>query len=90
MAQLKAFRDILAEGLHIHFQENELIQEIFEFEPILSLTNADRVSRPSSAMSSYSVPSDAELSVLDKKARGKQIRARKKSNRRNDLLIEVG
>nr|CAG8481239.1 11044_t:CDS:2 [Entrophospora candida] len=90
VAQLKAFRDVLAEGLHIHFQENELIQDIFEFEPTLSLTNADRVSRPCSAMSSYSVPSDAELSVLDKKARGKRIRARKKSNRRNDLLIEVG
>ncbi|CAG8596338.1 6448_t:CDS:2 [Funneliformis caledonium] len=49
IVELNAFRDVLAEGLHVHFLENELLQELFNFVPPRALP-INQGSRPTSAM----------------------------------------
>ncbi|CAG8665330.1 18374_t:CDS:2, partial [Racocetra fulgida] len=56
--QLNAFREILSEGLHVHFQENELLQAIFEFVPPPTLVS-NRL-RPDSALSFHTTGSDTD------------------------------
>jgi len=85
--ELNAFRDVLAEGLHVHFLENELLQDIFNFVPPRTIVNQG--SRPNSAMSFHTAGSDTDSSIASKKAKNKKIKNRKHSKRRGDFL-EVG
>ncbi|CAG8516110.1 2819_t:CDS:2 [Racocetra persica] len=84
--QLNAFREILSEGLHVHFQENELLQAIFEFVPPPTLVS-NRL-RPDSALSFHTTGSDTDSSVTNKR-RNKKLKGRKLGKRKGDLL-EVG
>ncbi|KAI8052822.1 hypothetical protein BDF22DRAFT_685398 [Syncephalis plumigaleata] len=40
LRRLQIFRDVLGEGLHVHFVENELLQDIFDFSGTTQLGNA--------------------------------------------------
>jgi hypothetical protein len=88
IVELNAFRDILAEGLHIHFLENELLQDLFNFVPPSNLA-VNQGSRPNSAMSFHTVGSDTDSSVASRKVKNKNLKNRKQSKRRGDFL-EVG
>ncbi|RIB07169.1 interferon-related developmental regulator-domain-containing protein [Gigaspora rosea] len=83
--QLNAFRAILSEGLHVHFQENELLQAIFEFVPPPTLVPGRL--RPDSALSFHTTGSDTDSSVTNKK--NKKLKGKKHGKRKGDLL-EVG
>ncbi|GES82245.1 interferon-related developmental regulator 1-like [Rhizophagus clarus] len=86
--ELNALRDILAEGLHVHFLENELLQDLFNFDPPRSVA-VNQGSRPNSAMSFHTAGSDTDSSITSKKAKDKKLKNRKHSKRRGDFL-EVG
>ncbi|CAG8479275.1 11955_t:CDS:2 [Acaulospora morrowiae] len=82
--QLRAFRDVLADGLQAHFLENELLQAIFEFVPPPTLDSPR--SRPDH---DFNTGSDTDTSVSKRKTKGKQAKNRRENKRRGDLL-EVG
>ena len=88
IVELNAFRDVLAEGLHVHFLENELLQDLFNFVPPRTLA-VNQGSRPTSAMSFHTAGSDTDSSISSKKAKDKKMKIRKHSKRRGDFL-EVG
>ncbi|KAG9289357.1 hypothetical protein G9A89_007918 [Geosiphon pyriformis] len=87
IAQLNAFRDALGEGLHVHFEENELLQSIFEFSPPPSLM-VPKGSLPASSMSFHTAGSDIDTLISKRKAKSKYLKNRK-SNKRGEYL-EVG
>jgi hypothetical protein len=74
--------------LHIHFLENELLQDLFNFVPPSNLA-VNQGSRPNSAMSFHTVGSDTDSSVASRKVKNKNLKNRKQSKRRGDFL-EVG
>ncbi|CAG8554768.1 183_t:CDS:2, partial [Scutellospora calospora] len=82
--QLNAFRDILTEGLHVHFQENELLQAIFEFVPPPTLASSRL--RPDSALSFHTTGSDTDSSVKPNRKKNKRLKGRKQGRRKGDLL----
>jgi len=88
IVELNAFRDVLAEGLHVHFLENELLQDLFNFVPPRTLV-VSQGSRPNSAMSFHTAGSDTDSSVASRRAKNKKVKNRKQSKRRGDFL-EVG
>ncbi|RIA80969.1 interferon-related developmental regulator-domain-containing protein [Glomus cerebriforme] len=88
IVELNAFRDVLAEGLHVHFLENELLQDLFNFVPPRTVA-VNQGSRPNSAMSFHTAGSDTDSSIASKKVKNKKIKNRKNSKRRGDFL-EVG
>ena len=74
--------------MHVHFLENELLQDLFNFAPPRTLA-VNQGSRPNSAMSFHTAGSDTDSSVASRKAKNKKIKNRKQSKRRGDFL-EVG
>lgn len=87
--ELNAFRDALAEGLHVHFLENELLQGLFNFVPPRPVA-VNQGSRPNSAMSFHTAGSDTDSSIASKKAKDKKIKNRKKHSKRRGDFLEVG
>jgi hypothetical protein len=74
--------------LHVHFLENELLQDLFNFVPPRAVA-VNQGSRPNSAMSFHTAGSDTDSSIASKKAKVKKIKNRKHNKRRGDFL-EVG
>ncbi|CAG8784065.1 16322_t:CDS:1, partial [Acaulospora morrowiae] len=70
--QLRAFRDVLADGLQMHFLENELLQAIFEYVPPPTLDSSR--SRPDP---DFNTGSDTDTSVSKRKTKGKQAKNRR-------------
>ncbi|CAG8433873.1 7010_t:CDS:2 [Diversispora eburnea] len=83
--QLRSFREILTEGLKVHFEENTLLQEIFEFVPPPPLEPPR--SRPDSALSFNTAGSDTDTSISKRKLKNnnKRAKVRKGSKQKGDI-----